>query len=156
MSKIGKFVKTCQNRNKNVKIVILFSLKIVKKIKNCKSVGQVMFPYFFDQMSQRSLCSVLKTKGVWVAVWLTRWQGHLLSCQTLVWTAEKADDKNLKICYETDKRKYFLSNRRLLALLRRLGLKVSIEGETAGHLNPDWNNFELSNSQHVPDKNLSF
>ena len=73
-----------------------FKKKLQKKFQistNC----QVMSPHHSDQMSQRSQVSrvalcMSKSKGVslsqWVSEWVSEWQCHLLSCQTLVWTAK--------------------------------------------------------------------
>ena len=66
--------------------------------------GQVMSPHHSDQMYQRSqvsraaLCMWKSKSGSvreWVSESVSEWQGHLLSCQNLAWTAKKKYSKLL-------------------------------------------------------------
>ena len=58
--------------------VIVFLIVIVIVFVIVFFVGQVMSPHHSDQMSRKiikslgSLCSVLKSKGVWLSDWLTQ------------------------------------------------------------------------------------
>ena len=88
----------------------MLSRNVIKNCKNCKNckkkcqnVGQVMFPHYYDQMSQchkslGSLCSVMKTlivSGAWrtnqgpkspIEQFWTGWKLHLYRNEFYAWS----------------------------------------------------------------------
>ena len=113
-SEIVQIVKNCPNCQKLPKLLNIEQIvknchklsklsKILKILKNCQHCQK------FSNMSIRSCLLISQIKylnghkslgslwlldsKVWLSEWLSdsvsEWQGHLLSCQTLVWTAKK-------------------------------------------------------------------